>query len=268
MSDVNWRGWLREPLVHFLLIGVVLFAVDAALVAREDDPGTIVMDAEVDAEAKRTFEGANGRPPDAQELRALRKVWLDNEVLYREGLAMGLDKGDSSIRERVIFKALSMVDSGVKAPQYDDVQLRQWFEENRARYDQPARYDFQEAVLAGAAPEEKVRAFAAALNSGTPPDVEAGLRVFRTRPLPTIVQSYGEDFAKQLAALPAGQWQALPSRDGWRAVRVQSSTPAEAADFERLRGVVSQDFVDQAMARQRSAAVDAIASKYRIKVPG
>lgn len=268
MSDINWRRWLREPLLHFVLVGAVLFTLDAVLVARQDDPNTIVMDAAVDAEARRVFEGANGRPPNADELRALRKVWLDNEVLYREGIAMGLDKGDSSIRERVIFKALSMVDSGVKAPQYDEAQLRQWFEQRRARYDQPARYDFQEAVLAGAAPEEKVRAFAAALNAGTPPDVEAGLRVFRTRPLPTIVQSYGEEFARQLAALPPGNWHALAGKDGWRVVRVQSSTPAEAADFERLRGVVSQDYVDEVMAAQRSAAVDAMAKKYRIREPG
>jgi hypothetical protein len=268
MNDVKSRGWLREPLLHFLVIGAVLFGLDAALVARQDDPHTIVMDAGVDAEARRVFQAANGRPPDAGELRALRKVWLDNEVLYREGLAMGLEKGDNSIRERVIFKALSMVDSGIKAPQYDEARLRQWFEQHRARYDQPARYDFQEAVLAGNATEERVRAFAAALNAGVAPDAEAGLRVFTTRPLPTIVQSYGDGFAKQLAALPPGQWHALASRDGWRAVRVQSSTPSEAADFERLRGAVLQDWTDEMMAAQRSAAVDAMAKKYRIKVPG
>ena len=56
------------------------------------------------------------RAPSADELDALRKVWLDNEVLYREGLALQVDRGDVAIRERVIFKALSVVDAGTKLP--------------------------------------------------------------------------------------------------------------------------------------------------------
>ena len=88
-------------------------------------------------------------------------MWLDNEVLYREGLALRLDKGDTAIRERVIFKALSVVDAGIKLPPVDDAVLREWFEKNRAKYDEPARYDFQEAVLAGERSEAAVRAFAA-----------------------------------------------------------------------------------------------------------
>src|SRR5688500_17439710 len=95
------RRLLREPLLHFLLMGAALFAADAVLLARDDDPNRIVMGAAVDEEARRAILGARGREPDAKELQALRQVWLDNEVLYREGLAMGLDKGDTAIRERV-----------------------------------------------------------------------------------------------------------------------------------------------------------------------
>ena len=108
--------WMREPLLHFLLIGAALFALDGVLAARQDDPRHIVVGAAVDAEARQTFQAARGRPPTGDELRALRQVWIDNEVLYREGIAMGLDKGDTAIRERVIFKALSMVDAGTKRP--------------------------------------------------------------------------------------------------------------------------------------------------------
>ena len=60
--------------------------------------------------------------PNAAELAALRQVWLDNEVLYREGLALAVDKGDSAIRERVIFKALSVVDTGVRLNQLHSAQ--------------------------------------------------------------------------------------------------------------------------------------------------
>jgi hypothetical protein len=262
------RRWIREPLVHFIAIGAVLFALDAILVARKDDPRTIVMDEAVDQEARRIFTETRGHAPDAAELRALRQVWLDNEVLYREGLALGLDRGDNAIRERVIFKALSMVDSGTRLPAYDEALLQQWFERNRARYDEPARYDFHEAVLAGDASEAAVLAFVEALNGGKPPDVEAGLRVFKARPQPTIVHSYGEEFANRLAGLARGQWHAMPSREGWRAIRIEAVTAAQAADFEQLRGRVLQDWTDETLAAQRSAAVKSIAARYRILVPG
>jgi hypothetical protein len=261
-------GWLREPLLHFVILGGVLFAVDAAIFARAEDPNTIVMDASVDAEAKQVFETSRGRPPNEAELKALRQVWLDNEVLYREGLALGLDKGDQAIRERVIFKALSIVDAGTKRPAYDDALLREWFEKNREKYDQPARFDYEEAVLSGDTSEAAVRAFASSLNAGTAPDADAGLRVFKARPHTNLVQSYGEAFATELESMPPGEWRAIRSRDGWRAMRLGAVTPPQPADFERLRGVVLQDWTDATLAEQRSAAVRAIAKKYTIKVEG
>lgn len=260
--------WAREPLLHFVILGAVLFGLDSWIVSRTDDPNTIVLGAEVDEEARQVFESARGRAPDAEELRALRQVWLDNEVLYREGLALELDKGDQTIRERVIFKMLSIVDAGVKRPPYDDEVLREWFEKNRTRYDEPMRFDFQEAVLSGESSEVAVRTFVNALNAGTAPDVEAGLRVFTGRPHGNLVQSYGAEFATALESSPPGEWRALQSREGWRAMRLEAVTPAQPADFEKLRGVVLQDWTDTVMAEQRSAAVQVLAKKYTIKTEG
>src|SRR5258707_13840720 len=119
---------MREPLLHFLVLGGVLFGIDHFLVGNADDPHLIVVGADVDTEAKETFQAARGREPNAEELEALHRVWLDNEVLYREGLALQVDKGDPAIRERVIFKALSVIDSNVKLPPADEKVLRVWFE--------------------------------------------------------------------------------------------------------------------------------------------
>jgi hypothetical protein len=191
-------------------------------------------------------------------------VWLDNEVLYREGLAMELDKGDKSIRERVIFKALSVVDANAKLPKYDDATLREWFEKNHDRYDEPARYDFQEAVLTGDKSESAVRAFVNDLNAGTPGEKQAGLRVFTGRPHANIVQGYGDEFAKQLESLPRGEWRALESTTGLRIMRLESVSEARPASFEALRGIVLQDWTDATMSEQRSNAVRALAKKYTV----
>jgi len=258
---------MREPLFHFVVLGAVLFAADHFIVGRADDPRTIVVDAAVDGEAIQVFKAARGREPDKEELYALRRVWLDNEVLYREGLALQVDRGDPAIRERVIFKALSVVDANLKPPPFDDRLLREWFEGNRAKYDEPARYTFQEAVLAGENSEGAVRAFVEMLNRGrSGGDLNAGLRVYRGRPRSNVVQGYGEEFAKALEESPPGTWRAYPTRDGWRAIQLDSLTPPKAAVFDELRGVVLQDWMDAKMSEQRTAAVRALAKKYTVKV--
>lgn len=257
--------WLREPLLHFVLLGALLFAVDHALFARQDDPRTIVVGAAVDAEARKVFKAARGHEPNGDELAALRRVWLDNEVLYREGLALQVDRGDTAIRERVIFKSLSVIDASVKLPPFDDAVLRRWFESHRVKYDEPARYDFQEAVLPGEPSEAAARSFVAELNSGVPGDARAGLRVFKGRPHENLVQSYGAEFAAALEASAPGNWRALASREGVRVVRLDAVAAPRPADFRTLHNVVQQDWTDATLAEQRSAAVRALARKYTIR---
>jgi hypothetical protein len=261
----NPPGWLREPLLHFIVLGGVLFGIDHFVVGNADDPHTIVVGADVDSEARETFKAARGREPNAKELEALHRVWLDNEVLYREGLALQVDRGDPAIRERVIFKALSVIDSNVHLPPADDQVLRAWFESHRDKYDEPVRYDFEEAALSGDSSEAAVREFVTALNQGTPGDAKAGLRVFKARPQASLVESYGPDFAGTLAAAPPNIWQALRTRDGWRAMRLGAITPAKPAAFEALRGVVLHDWIDATAAEQRTAVVRALAKKYKVK---
>src|SRR5262245_62713867 len=99
-----------------------------------------------------------------------------------------------------------MIDAGLQRPPVDDAKLRAWFRDNHARYDEPARFDFEEAVLAGNASDGEVRAFVADLNAGTPGDAKAGLRVFTGRPHANLEQAYGAEFAAALEKLTPGRW--------------------------------------------------------------
>jgi len=130
-------AWMREPLLHFIVLGAVLFAVDHIVAGRADDPHTITVDASVDQRAREIFKQEHGRDPNTEELHALRRPWLDNEVLYREGIAMQLDKGDPPIRDRVIFKVRGMIEAGLSPPTFDEKTLRDWFDQNRAKYGPP-----------------------------------------------------------------------------------------------------------------------------------
>lgn len=264
-SGTFLHGLLREPLLHFVLLGGVLFAADFLIAGNSEDPHVIVMDQAVDQEARTLFSSTRGREPNAEELEALRRVWLDNELLYREGLALQMDKGDPVFRERVIFKTLSVLDANNKPPPHDEATLRKWFDEHRDKYDEPARFDFQEAALSEDHSEAAVRAFVKALNSGTPGDAKAGLRIFKGRPYSNVQQSYGDEFARELEKAAPGEWLALHARDAWRAIRLESIMPAKAAEFEAFSGVVLQDWTDAVMAEQRTAAVRNLEKKYRIK---
>ncbi len=264
-TDAQGKAWWREPLLHFVLLGGLLFAADYALVARETDPNTIVVDAAVVDEAKKVFRSSRNRDPNPQELEALTRRWIDNEVLFREGIALGVDAGDSAIRERVIFKSLMVVETGIKLPPADDTTLRKWFEAQRDKYDEPARYDFQEAVLTDDNTEAGAKAFALMLNTGTPGDARAGLRVFKGRPQANLVQSYGPEFAVALEAGAVAEWRALQTRDGWRVMLLDAATPARAAVFESVRNVVLQDWTDATMAELRTEAVRERGKKYKLK---
>jgi hypothetical protein len=80
------------------------------------------------------------------------------------------------------------------------------------------------------------------------------------------VQSYGREFAEALQRAPVGTWEPLRHLDGWRVIRVGGLSPAKAADFDALRGVVLQDWTDATMAELRTGAVRALAKKYTVKL--
>jgi hypothetical protein len=257
---------LREPLVHFLVFGALLFAADHALNGRANDPHQIVVGPEVTQEINTLFRNAMSRDPSDGEMKQLRERWIDNEVLYREGLAMGVDQGDPTIRDRVIFKTLTVVEANIKAPTIDEPGLVAWFEQNKSKYGEPARIDFLEAVLVGDKSEAAIRAFVTALNSGEQNDTQGGLRVYKGRPRDNIVAGFGADFTNALEKLAPGVWQAVPSSEGLRVVRLEGARPAEVVEFAAVRPEVLMDWKDARMADLRTQAVREVGKKYDVSV--
>ena len=261
----NLQSVLREPLLHFIVFGALVFGADHLLTAKRDSPNVIVMDAAVDEEARSIFRSAMSREPTPEDMKILRQRWLDNEVLYREGLALRVDQGDTTIRERVIFKALSLMEANLSLPQVDEGGLRAWFEQHRADYDEPQRFDFLEAVpLANAADADAVK-FAAALNGDAAPGGQSGLRVFKGRPRGNLVASYGEPFAVALESATTGRWQVLPGADGPRVVRLDAIAPGNKVSFEAVQARVYQDWKDASMQQVRTSALHELSRKYTVR---
>jgi hypothetical protein len=258
---------LREPLLHFVLLGGLVFAAEHVLRAQRSDPRLILVGPEVEREARDIFRTAKGRDPSASELNVLRERWIDNEVLYREGLALRLEQGDPTLRERIIFKALNVIESNLRLPDGDDASLQAYFDSHRDQYDEQARFEFSEAVLSEPGAEAAQR-LAAALSGGAQADVQSGLRIFKDRPRNTIVEAFGPRFANALDSLALREWQVLESKDGPRLVRLEARVAGAAVSFEDVRTKVLLDWRDAKAAELRTAAVRELGKKYTVQIDG
>ena len=144
--------------------------------------------------------------------------------------------------------------------------MRTWFKAHRDKYDEPARFDFQEATVVGERSESAVRSLVTAINSGSQGDAKASLQIFKGRPRSNLVLSYGAEFAMALEEAPVGEWRAYATGDGWRAMRLESIAPAKPVAFEAVRASVRQDWADAELAAQRTTAVRAMVHKYKVKI--
>jgi hypothetical protein len=209
------------------------------------------------------------REPSAAELKVLTDRWVDNEVLFREGLALGMDRGDQAMKDRVVFKVLTATQSGLALPKIDEAGLRQWFESRRDQYDLPVRLSFEEAVLSASdSTPEKLKKFVTALNAQQAPELEGSLRIFKDRPRPTLVQSYGAAFADALAKQTLGTWVVLESKEGYRAVGLTALTPGREVSYDEIKERVYTDWKEITSSDLTKNAIREIAKKYRIRDEG
>ena len=140
------RRLLREPLVHFLLIGAVLFGLYS--LTQSGRPGTapskeIRLSLDEIAQLTLLYQSQWRRPPTPQELERMVENKVQQEILYREALAMGLDKDDEIVKRRMAQKMQFLAEDVAAAREPTTAELRSWFEKNSARFAQPPRLSFR-----------------------------------------------------------------------------------------------------------------------------
>jgi hypothetical protein len=144
------KGLLREPLVHFALLGALLFGLQGWLGAKESGPGEIVVRGHIVAALARDFTRNFERPPTRQELDDLVGEYVREEVYFREATAAGLDREDAIVRRRLRQKMEFIAESPAAERAPTQAELEQFFDEQKADYDTgegtPALADVREAV--------------------------------------------------------------------------------------------------------------------------
>src|SRR5215467_11323902 len=118
------RAFGREPLVHFVLLGALIFGIDASLRPPAKDDKVITVTKTMRQSFIDNFDEDKARVPSDTELQKMIESWVASEILYREGKTLGVDRGDDMIRDRVAFKLQLLIFDQVHVPQPTEEQLR------------------------------------------------------------------------------------------------------------------------------------------------
>jgi hypothetical protein len=239
---------LREPLTHFAVIGAVLFGADHWLAVRApaQDERVIVLGERKRQELIENFQHRLGREPSEEELIRLSDRWLEDEVLYREGQALGLSSDDVLIKNRVVEKMRFVLSNAAVARAPSDDELHAWLAQHRAEYERPRRYDFEHVQVSGESSEERARVareLLGKLSSGLEPESLGGqYRSFEGRSAENVVAMFGRDVESRLAASEPGAWQIVTQPGaGGRVQQVSARASvddvAEQTHLLRLRRV-------------------------------
>lgn len=288
-----WKTVVREPLVHFVVIGGALFAIDAwrssGDPARVEEPtptagsatpvpvaasgprAPIVIDADVRAQIAAQAERRLGRPATEPELAEETDRWIDEEVLYREALARGLEKNDPVIHQRVAQQMSYVLQQALIIPEPTDPELRAWFEQHPERWAVAEHVDFTHVYFAGADAAAVARAdqAAAALAAGAPPerlgDRFTGGHRYRGRRVADLALAFGDEFVTGLATQPIGRWVRRTSKHGIHLVRVDRVDAARGPEFGVARLDVRKEWIEARRGIEVTAAMKKLRETWTIE---
>lgn len=267
---------LKDPLVHFLLIGASLFALAAwrgewIRSGRE----RIVISAEQVAQARDAGELLNGRALTADEVAALLEPAIRDEVLYREALALRLDANDDEVRRRLVEKMSYLTQDLADPVPSSELELRRFYDDSPERFATPELVTFDQVFFSPSERGDSVRAAAeaglAALRGGRAP-AEVGdhtpLRaVYENAPREQVAVLFGESLAEALFTLPPGDWAGPFQSDfGLHVVRLRARSERQLRPFDEIRDRVADEFAAQRRRERNEAEYRRMRAHYDVVI--
>jgi len=268
------RTLLGEPMLHFLLIGIALFGV-YRWVSPADSGGRIVITRGVVDDLITQHVAARGREPSTTELNHLIESYVRDEILYREGVRLGLERDDIVVKRRVRQKIemIAEEDAATRAP--TDTDLSAYLAANQARFVQPALLTFEQLFLgqptSGPAVVRAVAIVREALRSRTDPEKlgKATLLPYRMTltPADLVARDFGGAFAAALEKVPVGEWVGpIVSSFGAHYVRVSDRMPAVAPQLAGVRDQIVREWENERRQRARNDAYTKMRGEYTVSL--
>jgi parvulin-like peptidyl-prolyl cis-trans isomerase-like protein len=269
------RTLLGEPMLHFLLIGIALFAAYRWRSPVDSDGRRIVITQGVVDDLVTQHVAAKGREPSSTELNHLIESYVRDEILYREGVRLGLERDDIVVKRRVRQKieVIAEEDASTGAP--TDADLSAYLTANQARFVQPAILTFEQVFLgqptSGPGVVHAVVVTREGLRSGTDPEKlgKPTLLPYRMTltPADLVARDFGASFAAALEKVPVGEWVGpIDSSFGAHYVRVSDRTPAVAQQLAAVRDHVMREWENERRQRARSDAYAKMRGEYEVSI--
>jgi len=268
----------REPLIHFLALGALLFGLNAWRDHSRADagsPASIHVTAAIIERLRAGYERQFGQAPDVDELRGLARAYVREEVLFREASALGLDRDDTIVRQRLAQKMEFLTDDLVGAAEPAEAALQSYFATHAARYARPARVSFRHVYFSrekrGPGADMAAREALAALSSGANDESfgDAFLHGFEfaEREPVELAALFGPEFAPRLAVLPPGRWSGpVLSSYGTHLVRVETRAEPEPVTLAQVRTTVLRDFQEEQRRTANRDLFERLKQRYQITV--
>ncbi|NJM50647.1 MAG: hypothetical protein HC843_07035 [Sphingomonadales bacterium] len=272
------KGWLREPLVHFLIAGLVIFLLFAWRGYGTDPASrTIIIDEAQVARLGKGFEQTFQREPTAKEIDGLIRDYIKEEIYYREALRLGLDSEDPIIRRRLRAKMEFLAQAKLDNVRPSEESLQKLLNKNPQKYAADARYSFDQIYLNVFDPEiagTKAEALLDKLKTGTNwQELGDSLSVpasMEDAPRSDIERQFGGEFAKSLANLadaPKNSWVGpVSSGFGIHLLRIRSATTATKPKLSEVRQAVENDWRAETEEKRDKEAYNILLSAYNIEI--
>ncbi|SDJ69709.1 peptidyl-prolyl cis-trans isomerase [Microbulbifer yueqingensis] len=266
--------WTRDPVLHFAIIGSLLFGASSLYRDKRADGGDITVTGDRIDHLAAIFERSWQRPPDATELRQLIDEHVREEILYREAVRLGLDQDDTVVRRRMRMKMELLAGDLADAIEPGDEVLQAYYRRHIDRYMVPARYTFEQIYLDSnqrAEVAEDARLILGRLAAGDNPrelgDTSLLQPSHKEASEENLARQFGGSFALQLRELEPGQWAGpVTSAYGEHLVRVSARLPAHEPGFTSVRDTVLRDW--QADERQKilQTQYETLRGNYRVEI--
>ncbi len=275
--------WLREPLLHFLLLGLVLFAAYAYMQRGRggvESSKQIALSLDDLRTMEMYFESQWHRQPTPAEFQAMVEDKVREEVLYREALAMGLDKDDTIVKRRMAQKMQFLAEDVAAAHEPSTAELKAWFEKNSSKFALPSRYSFRHIYFS---PDKRGKnaqedaAKALTKLAGQPEDSKLAASsgdsfmfqdYYGDRTPEAIAKEFGPQFAVALEKLKPGSWQGpVESGYGWHLVFVDTVIPGRIPAFEEMEPDVKTAWLAEQKQQAWAKAYKEMRGKYTVLLP-
>jgi parvulin-like peptidyl-prolyl isomerase len=268
---LNIKSALKEPVLHFLLIGIAIFAAYGLVAPKSNEGARIVVSQGVVDALAREYQARWQRPPAERELAGLVEAYIRDEIMYREGTALGLDRDDPVIKRRVRQKLDVIAEEQLAHDAPTDADLTAYLAKHADRFTRPGTISFEQFLLPAKATAAEVEALrtSAVRGADTARLGQSSMLAPRaeTAPLDLAARDFGAELAADITKLPLNEW-AGPVRSGFgqHLVRVTARTPSAVPPLAEVRPAVAREWENERRAASLSESYRKLRSQYEVVI--